>query len=304
MKKQLSAAAIQALKEALCKIYWYKSDLRSFIGQVLSDKTILSELDWNLYKRQIASDLVDILCNNQEKYLAELTKLIDEVCRITSFSHLDHLEDGKVKAESAKETVEHLRSLLTVHKDVADEEKAIEERRKLYQSKLDRCLAVQQKLDEIKKLYYELVTEANAKKRGFALEKVLREVFDLFDLDPKASFRNVGEQIDGAFTMDGTEYLFEAKWRKDPSAIADLDAFKGKIDRKLENTLGLFLSINGYSPNAINLHSQGKPCFICMTGADLMAVLEKRIDFQTLLTRKKRHAAQTGKILYEVHQMQ
>jgi hypothetical protein len=66
------------------------------------------------------------------------------------------------------------------------------------------------------------------------------DLFELFDLDPKASFRNTGEQIDGAFSLEGTDFLFEAKWRQDPSAASDLDAFAAKIRRKLENTLGVF----------------------------------------------------------------
>jgi hypothetical protein len=37
-------------------------------------------------------------------------------------------------------------------------------------------------------------------------------------------------------------------------------------------------------------------------GADLMAVLEARIDFVELLRRKKRHASQTGRILFEIHE--
>lgn len=37
------------------------------------------------------------------------------------------------------------------------------------------------------------------------------DIFELFDLDPKVSFENKGEQLGGAFTLDGTDYLFEAK---------------------------------------------------------------------------------------------
>jgi hypothetical protein len=125
----------------------------------------------------------------------------------------------------------------------------------------------------------------------------------LFDLDPKASFRNIGEQIDGAFALEGTDYLFEAKWQQDAVAIQDLDAFSAKVQRKLENTLGLFLSINGFSPDAIEAHSRGTPNSILMDGADLLAVLEQRIDFVTLLIRKKRHAAQTGRIFFPIHEI-
>jgi hypothetical protein len=40
-----------------------------------------------------------------------------------------------------------------------------------------------------------------------------------------------------------------------------------------------------------------------MDGADLMAVLEERMDFVTLLLRKKRHAAQTGEIYLPIHRV-
>ncbi len=56
------------------------------------------------------------------------------------------------------------------------------------------------------------------------MEKIIKELFDLFDLDPKASFKLVGEQIDGAFTFEGTDYLFEGKWQKDLVTASDLDS--------------------------------------------------------------------------------
>ncbi len=129
------------------------------------------------------------------------------------------------------------------------------------------------------------------------------DIFELFDLDPKASFRNTGEQIDGAFSLEGTEYLFEAKWQKGLINAADLDAFAGKVRRKLENTLGAYLSINGYSPDGVQLHSATGSVMLLIDGADLMAVLEERIDFVSLVLRKKRHAAQTGSIYLSVNQI-
>jgi hypothetical protein len=42
---------------------------------------------------------------------------------------------------------------------------------------------------------------------------------------------------------------------------------------------------------------------ILLDGADLMAVLEERIDFVSLLLRKKRHAARTGSIYINVNQI-
>ena len=105
------------------------------------------------------------------------------------------------------------------------------------------------------------------------------------------------------FALEGTDYLFEAKWQKDLVGVQDLDAFSSKVQRKLDNTLGVFLSMNGFSPDGITAHSTGRPSVILMDGADLMAVLEERIDFVTLLLRKKRHAAQTGNIFLHIHEI-
>jgi hypothetical protein len=50
-------------------------------------------------------------------------------------------------------------------------------------------------------------------------------------------------------------------------------------------------------------HQAGGASILLMDGADLMAVLEERIDFTSLLLRKKRHAAQTGEIYRSFYQM-
>lgn len=301
--KKLSPAAVVALKEALCSVYWYKPDLRSFLQECLSDPSILAKLNWNNYKRQIVSDLVDTLIRNHDKYLGDLTRLCGEVCRVDNYKHLEQLDGGAQKAERARVAVMQLRRLVSPHQQVQKEEEDIKERQKRAAEKLKANAAVRQKLEDIKTRYMALVMSTNLQGRGFELEKIMYDLFELFDLDPKASFRNTGEQIDGAFYLEGTDYLFEAKWQQDLIIAADLDTFTGKVKRKLENTLGVFLAINGYSKDGIEAHSKGSPVIILMDGSDIMAVLEERIDFVSLLLRKKRHAAQTGNVYLRFHEI-
>ncbi|MCH7500934.1 MAG: hypothetical protein IH886_13145 [Nitrospinae bacterium] len=301
-EKKLSPIAIQALKDALSSIYWYKNDLRSFLENCLTNKELIYKQDWDNYKRQIVSDIIDGLISNQSKYLSELTKLCFEVAKMESFHHLRELDDGTKKAERAKNAVEALKKLINPHKDLIQDEKNIEERRKSAKQKLERNKAVREKLDQINQNYLKLLTD-DPQKRGYDLEKIMYDLFELFDLDPKASFKILGEQIDGSFNLDGTDYIFEARWRNEPTDREALDTFTSKVKRKLENTLGLFLSINNYEPSAVTLHSERGACIILMTGADLMAVLEGRIDLPTLLIRKKKHASQTGNILLNIHEI-
>ena len=302
-KKVISPVAINALSEALTSIYWYKSELRSFLTHTISDTTVLSKLNWEDYKRNIVSTLVNFLAKHQETYKNDLLRLITEACKMEDFSHLEQLEDGKEKVRKAKQVIEALRNQLAGHKDIIEEQKKQEERRQVAYEKTLKIKDVQTKLEEIKKEFYQLVGSVDPHARGFKLEKIIKELFSLFDLDPKASFRIQGEQIDGAFTFENNDYLFEGKWQQELCNIQDLDAFSGKLGRRLDNTLGLFCSINGFSEDAVKAHSTGRRLIILMDGSDLMAVLEGRIDLIQLLLRKRRHASQTGNIYLKIHEI-
>ncbi|MGZ9861614.1 hypothetical protein ACXYSW_25190, partial [Escherichia coli] len=258
MKIKISALAIQYLKEALCNIYWYKNDLKSFLLNCISDKPIIHKVDWSNYKRQIVSDIIDELMKDQERNLGDIRRLLYEVTQMTSFRHLEQIEDGKRKAERAKASVYDLKRIIEDHDAQLKKEAAISKKRIENMEKIKSSQALLTRLDEIKQIYSKLVISKNHHRRGFELEKILYNIFELFDLDPRASFRNVGEQIDGAFSLEGTDYLFEAKWQSYAVNASDLDAFSGKISRKLDNTLGLFLSINGFSEDAVKIYSSGR----------------------------------------------
>lgn len=294
----MSAAALAALKEALGEIYWYKRDLRNFVAQCVTDRGVVSQVDWSGPKRRALDELWDILATDQGRHLGDLRRLLAEVVKMESFPHLKRLEDGAMKAARAKVAVDALRALVAVHDRAVKETDAVEARRAREKATVSKVKTFRDQLDDLRQRYGELLIMA-PQARGYALETLLHDLFRVFDLDPRASFRNPGEQIDGAFTLDGTDYLFEAKWQDAFVAGADLDAFESKVKRKLDNTLGLFLSINGFAVDAVGLYTQRRPVMLLMTGRDLTAVLEQRVDFTSLLQRKRRHAAQTGSILHE-----
>ena len=303
MHKKIAPAAIQALKEALTHVYWYKRDLQSFLSNCISDHRVLSRLNWTEYKRNIVATLVDHLSINEATYQNDIIRLMSEVSNITDFTHLRNLEDGDTKAEKANDYVEALRAQLKGHQDIVKEQKNIVERRKQADERLANVDAVQKELDTLKIKFNELVSSDNLQQRGFDLEKFLKKLFDLFDLDPRAAFRISGEQIDGSFSFEGTDYLLEAKWQSKPIGAKDLDSLASKLSRKLDNTLGLFVSINGFSDDAVNTHSSGRRLVVLMDGSDLMAVLEGRIDLVQLLLRKRRNAAETGNIYTKIREI-
>ncbi|WP_167001008.1 hypothetical protein [Mumia sp. ZJ430] len=303
MAKQVTPAILPPLREALTLAFWYKPDLRRFLDSCLPDhRGLVAQLDWSDYKRNIVGQLIDTLYVDQHKYFDALLTLILSTADIIDPAHLKRLDDGDRKYADAVAALDSLRSQVEPYKHMRSEEEAAALRRQQDRERAQARQAVTLKLEESRDLFITLHHQ-EAQQRGYSLEKFLNNLFGLYDIDAKGPFRVVGEQIDGAFTFEGTEFLLEAKWRAEKTGASDLDAFAAKISRKLDNTLGLFLSMNGYHDTAVSLHSQNRPVMILMDGADLSTVVEDRIPLPDLLHRKRQHAARTGEILLGAHQM-
>jgi hypothetical protein len=73
-----------------------------------------------------------------------------------------------------------------------------------------------------------------------------------------------------------------------------LDSFSKKVERKFENTLDLFLALEGYTEDGLAAFRGGRPAVILMDGEDVALALQGLNDFRELPKRKIRHATQTG----------
>jgi hypothetical protein len=293
--KRVSPAILPPLKEALTLSFWYKPDLRAHLAVCLSNKQLVAQLDWTAYKRNIVGTLVDLLAAEQHLYFDDLLSLILSTADLTDPAHLKRLEDGERKYAAAVGALATLRKQVDPYRRMRDEEEEAERQREADRARSEIQQAVVKRLEELRQDFYRIIGEAE-QQRGYSLELLLNGLFTLFDIDAKGPFRIRGEQIDGAFTLEGNEFLLEAKWQAAKTPTSDLDTFAGKINRKLDNTLGLFVSMNGYQETALELGANGRPVMVLMDGSDLSAVLEGRVELPQLLRRKRQHAAQTGEI--------
>jgi hypothetical protein len=300
--KKINPQAIVALQGALASMYWYKNDLRNFLTSVLGDSPLLVGINWEDYKRNIVQQLIERMTRNQERYRQELINLMVAAASMNDFSHLERLDDGKQKAADARRAIRVLRNYTVGHEFISTEQKQAEERREAHAERMRQVSAVRAGLEELNIEYGRLVISSDKQARGYKLEKMFKQLFDLFDLDPKASFKIQGEQIDGSFVFENADFLLEAKWQDQPISAEALDSFAAKVERKFD-AKGLFLSINGFTTEGVQAHSSGKKVRLLMDGSDLNAVLEGRIDLKELLARKRRHAARTGEIFLAYRDM-
>ncbi len=127
--------------------------------------------------------------------------------------------------------------------------------------------------------------------RGLILEKLIEKLFRVNDFEVIKSFRRNrnGEQIDGACKYDGNYYLIECKWQSKMSSHRDLDILFVEVLRSAINTMGLFISVNGWSEHAIYLLRQNTyKNIILMNGSDIEHVLKERVSLRELMEAKKR----------------
>ena len=131
--------------------------------------------------------------------------------------------------------------------------------------------------------------------RGFAFEKYLKKLFEDYNLEPRGSFKIVGEQIDGSFILHNEIYLLEAKWTNKKIDKADLVVFNEKVSSKSSVTRGLFISFSGFSDEALTTFANGRSVrIVLMTVQELAIALSRKLDFTKVLSAKVRALAEEG----------
>ncbi|HEV2970538.1 MAG TPA: restriction endonuclease [Pirellulales bacterium] len=294
---------MSVMKDAIINVFWKKTDVRALFDRCGVPRDLVSGQDWTAYKIHIVSPVLDNL-NSTPKGLGPLRQILQETLKYTDGKHLLWLPDGEKRRKEAERGLEHLRLLvkeLDAAKRTEDEERQAR-LRQLEQAKGG--IAFRNKLDQIKTRFYALFQNPDAQARGYGLEDILYDTFDLFELSPRGPFRRIGEQIDGAFAHAGDHFLLEAKWQKEPVNLADLRDLDGAVSSSLDNTLGLFVSLNGFSGEALTGYSTGnRPRIICMDGMHLVSVVEGRIDLSDLIARIRDVAVQKKRIFVPVDEI-
>lgn len=300
----LDPGMITALKETLRSAFWYKKELRRFLLNCGVNQGLIAQLDWSQYKIDIISHLVDGMSMNPQLYSEELLEVAIAVAKLGDPKWLLKVQgNGKELYDSAVERIKDfaVRMKPIIENNEADRvaksRKAAAEERQ--QSKAAMATAV----SKLKSEFSEITQMANAQSRGYAFEKFLTKLFHTFDVTARGSYKINGEQIDGAFTLDNMDYLLEAKWQSEPIDSPDVTVFSDKVDNKLDNTLGLLVSMNGFTERAISNNHKHRPNVLLLDGGDLAAVLERAIDLPELISKKKIHAAQTGEIMVSAVQL-
>ena len=230
-------------------------------------------------KRQAAPLILDALEGRQD-----YTEIVGNIVKIAATWERFEISAGEYEARAVKVKAQEI---LRRHQQSEAEEVARED---AVRQERDRELlsARKRELDLLLAMFDEWTRQdQNAQERGYLLQDLLNRLFVAFEIPVRKSFiRNEGaEQIDGAFQLDGWHYLTECRWRKEPSNTREVDGLVGQVLRSGRQTMGLFLSINGWSENVPGLLKQNpQKVIILMQGYDLRAILSEEVDLRDYIS--------------------
>ena len=144
--------------------------------------------------------------------------------------------------------------------------------------------------------------EASDKRnRGRRFERLIHSLLEVEGLSPNSSFRPDGEEIDGSFVLGQSVFLFEAKWHKAEMPASSIYQFKGKVDGKLIGTIGIYISMSGYSGEAGDALTYGKSINIILFDKnDFETCIEENDGFKKVLLKKIRIATEKGTAFFPV----
>jgi hypothetical protein len=74
-------------------------------------------------------------------------------------------------------------------------------------------------------------------------------------------------------TVQGTTYLNELKFTTDQARAPDVDVFYHKVQEKADNTMGIMVSISGYSSTAIDAASGPRTPLLLLDHSHLYLLL-------------------------------
>lgn len=301
--KKISPAAYGALANALAVIFWNRKPFERYLRRALRDHPeLLAQIDFNDLKRIVADEIVDRLMAHEHRYQNITLGLMLDISNMETFLNLEQQRDRSYLVPQAESAVAELRrftaqygELLKAHADFA---KDLED----YRASVQKQQSFTDSLETLKSEFLALQVSDAPQERGRQFEVFLYRLFMVFDLEPHLAYDLQFQQIDGSLTFDTDDYIIEAKWRKGPVEYNDVSLLNEKVLRKGRNTLGLFISVNGFTAGALEAFRE-KTSFITMDGTDIFFVLDQRIPLDDLLRRKRRHASDTGSCYCPVSQI-
>lgn len=298
MAAKFTPRLVELTYEALLKSFWRKEALRKFLRSSHVSEGFVASWEREESKRDFLDRMFQKL-QSSDKGKAVIFEMARYLSEQTTFPDLRNWEDSAQKIDDATKAVVELKGYLKVQDESIRNEKereqakakAYEDRQRIQRSLTDRS-KLQQRLDSLHSL-------VGTQQGGYDFQTWFYDLLDFCEIQNRRPYVSSGRQIDGSLTIDGTTYLVELKFTKGQAGATDIDSLRSKVDDKADNTMGIMVSISGYSSVAFSQASGRKTTLLLLDASHIYMFLSGALSFRDIISRVRRHASQTGEAYLE-----
>jgi hypothetical protein len=293
MAVKVTAHLVQLAYEAALRSFWRKESLRKFLRQSHVAEAHLASWSPDESKREFL-DRTFAALQKSDRGKAVIGEMAIFLAEQTTFPDLRNWEDSAVKIQEASKAVAELKALIARQ---TEEVRTERERRAAKDKARSERQAVQREqtsLGQLMQRLNDMAPQMGTAPGGYAFQDWFYDFAAFAEVEHRRPYNSNGRQIDGSITVDGTTYLVELKFTSDQAGGPDIDIFRGKVESKADNTMGLFLSMAGYSSVAVTEASGKKTALLLLDASHMYLVLTAGMSFLDVVRRLRRHASQTG----------
>jgi len=293
MKAKLTPHFMDLVYDACLKSFWRKQALSKFLRQCGISNAFVGNWGPSETKREFL-----------DRFFAELMKSdrgMQGVVRIAaclmeqrSFPDLQGWEDSEQKVKNAHDAVSRLRMN---HEKQEEEFQSDEEKIRIkiefekHQAEVTRSKL---RLQELTDRLNEMGKRLGEQRAGYDFQSWFYDLLDFSEIENRKPYVHRGRQIDGSVTLAGTTYLVELKFTASPVDPAAVGDFFKKITGKADNTMGIMVSISGYTDTAKQEASGPRTPMLLLDHSHIYLVLGGLMGIGDVIERIRRHASQTG----------
>ena len=293
MKTRLTPHYISLVYEACLKSFWRRKALANFLRQCGVSEQFLQTWTPDESKREVL-DRLFLKLPKSDSGRSALVRMASFLIEQGSFPDLKNWEDSAAKLKEAHDAVSQLRRYHSKQQqEIQSEEDKVEARRR-FAERQRQATQSQQTLRGLNDRLNALAQSLGEQKAGYDFQDWFYELLDFFEITNRKPYAHKGRQIDGSLTVSGTTYLVELKFTVGRADATDIDSFYKKITTKADNTMGVMVSISGYSSVAKQEASGERTPMLLLDHSHLYMVLGGMMGLGDLVDRVRRHASQTG----------
>ncbi len=301
MKTRLTPYYIELVYDACLKSFWRKRALAKFLRQCNVSSSFINSWGPGETKRDFLDRLfAELMKTDQGK--RGLVKIAICLMEQKSFPDLQNWEDSAQKIKDAHDATSRLR---LYHEKQEEQLQSDEEKQKtkaefeLRQAEVTRS---HRKLLDLADRLNNIGKRLGEQQAGYDFQSWFYDLLDFSEIENRRPYVHAGRQIDGSLTLTGTTYLVELKFTASPADPVIIGDFFKKISDKADNTMGILVSISGYTATAKQEASGARTPMLLFDHNHLYLVLSGIMGIGDVIERVRRHASQTGEAYLQADQ--